>query len=402
MSYKLSVQHLYKVFGHVVDKGLALARQGTPNEDILRQTGCAVALRDVSLHINDHELLVIMGLSGSGKSTLLRCLNRLIEPTSGSVELDGQDITHLPEKQMLAVRQKSFGMVFQNFALFPHRDVLANVGYGLELMGMPPEERQQKALEALDVVGLRDWAARYPDQLSGGMQQRVGLARALALDSDILLMDEAFSALDPLIRREMQDELLSLQRDLRKTIVFITHDLDEALKLGDRIVVLRDGQIVQIGTPEALLMQPADEYVRRFVSSADLSAVLTAEMVMKPTEATAVLGHDGPRSALHKMRIHSLTSLFVLDAQLRLQGIITADDAERLSAQGVRELDTIVNTDITCVPPETPATELMALMSASASPIAVTSESGRLLGVIVRGRLLGALVECKECVHDAA
>lgn len=402
MSYKLSVQHLYKVFGHAADKGLALAKQGIPSEDILRKTGCAVALRDVSLDINDHELLVIMGLSGSGKSTLLRCLNRLIEPTCGSVQLDGQDITHLPEKQILKVRQKSFGMVFQNFALFPHRDVLTNVAYGLELMGWSLDDRRKKAREALDCVGLHDWATYYPDQLSGGMQQRVGLARALALDSDILLMDEAFSALDPLIRREMQDELISLQHDLRKTIVFITHDLDEALKLGDRIVVLRDGGIVQIGTPETLLMQPADDYVQRFVSSADLSAVLTAGMIMKPSEATAVLGHDGPRSALHKMRVHSLTSLFVLDSRLCLKGIITADDAERLIAQGVRDLESIVNTNITCVTADTPATELMNLMASGVSPVAVVSAGHRLLGIVVRGRLLGALVERKESTHDAA
>jgi glycine betaine/proline transport system ATP-binding protein len=260
-------------------------------------------------------------------------------------------------------------------------------------MGVPRAERERQAMVSLERVGLAEWAASRPAQLSGGMQQRVGLARALSLDPDILLMDEAFSALDPLIRRDMQDELLRLQDDLQKTIVFISHDLDEALKLGDRIVLMRDGAVVQIGTPEDILTNPADDYVARFVGEADVTKVLTAGSVMKRSEAVAVLGIDGPRTALRKMRRNAIATLFVLDERHRLVGLITADDAARLAAEGVRELGSIVRRDIATVPPEAPATELISLMADLPHPLAVVDERGRLAGVIVRGLLLGALAE---------
>ena len=390
---KISIRELYKVFGSPSSKAMLLAKQGKSREEIFKKTGCTVALRNISLDIEEHELLVIMGLSGSGKSTLVRCLNRLIKSTKGSILVDGDDIMKFSPAKLRKLRQHAFGMVFQHFALFPHRTVVENAEYGLELKGIPPAERREKALEALGRVGLGDWVGVYPDQLSGGMQQRVGLARALALDPDILLMDEAFSALDPLIRRDMQDELLALQSELHKTIVFITHDLDEALKIGDRIVLLRDGEIVQVGTPEEILRNPADDYVARFVSSADITQVMTAGTVMKKSETVAVLGHDGPRSALRKMRMHSIASLFVVDKNYHFQGIMNADGAERLLLEGSDDIAGAVQSDLVTVSPETPASEVIPIMAGLPYPLAVVDKANRLKGVIVRGLLLGSMSE---------
>jgi len=390
---KLSIRNLTKIFGPHPEKALGLLEQGLGKEEIHRRTSHAVGVDRASFDVDEGEIVVVMGLSGSGKSTLVRCLNRLIEPTAGTVTVDGRDVTSMPVDELRRLRQRSFGMVFQNFALFPHRTVLQNAAFGLEAMGVPRAERERQAMVSLERVGLAEWAASRPAQLSGGMQQRVGLARALSLDPDILLMDEAFSALDPLIRRDMQDELLRLQDDLQKTIVFISHDLDEALKLGDRIVLMRDGAVVQIGTPEDILTNPADDYVARFVGEADVTKVLTAGSVMKRSEAVAVLGIDGPRTALRKMRRNAIATLFVLDERHRLVGLITADDAARLAAEGVRELGSIVRRDIATVPPEAPATELISLMADLPHPLAVVDERGRLAGVIVRGLLLGALAE---------
>ena len=312
---KISVKNLSKVFGFGAKHALKQYKEGKPRKEILNDTGNAVALFDVSLDVQQGEILVVMGLSGSGKSTFVRCLNRLIDPTAGSIHVDGTDITALSTRELRELRQKNFGMVFQDFALLPHRSVLENTVFGLEIMGVAKAVRHKKGMEALALVGLGGWENSFPHQLSGGMRQRVGLARALAIDPPVLLMDEAFSALDPLIRRDMQDALLGLQSELRKTIVFITHDLDEALKLGDRIVILRAGRVVQTGAPEDILTSPADDYVARFVSSADVTHVLTAERIMKRSEAVAVLGHDGLRAALRAMRTHSITNLFVLDRE---------------------------------------------------------------------------------------
>lgn len=390
---KISIQNISKVFGPQPEHALELAAQGASRADILRKTRTTVALRDISLDITDSELLVIMGLSGSGKSTLLRCLNGLIMPSTGRILVDGADITTMNAKGLRHVRQRCFGMVFQNFALFPHRTVLQNTAFGLEVMGVSEAQRLKKSEEMLERVGLTQWKNSYPGELSGGMKQRVGLARALALEPQVLLMDEAFSALDPLIRQEMQDELLSLQEDIQKTIVFITHDLNEAFKLGDRIVLLQDGAVVQTGTPEEILQAPANEYVARFVASADASQVLTAASVMKRSEDTAVLGLDGPRAALRKMRVHSIASLFVLDRHRRFVGILNADDAEAMVSKGSSDISEIIRTDIVTVTPDTPVTELVPLMAELPYPLAVVDERQRLQGVIVRGLLLGALVE---------
>ncbi len=284
---KIQVRGLSKVFGKQPKKALELRDQGLKRPEILEKTGQTLGLSDISFDVYEGELLVIMGLSGSGKSTLIRCLNRLIDTTEGEIIIDGENIPTLGEKALLECRRRHFSMVFQNFALFPHRTVQQNAEFGLEIRGVEKSERQSIAHNALKQVGLEGWEDAYPNQLSGGMQQRVGLARALANDASVLLMDEAFSALDPLIRKDMQQELLQLQSKMQKTTVFITHDLDEALNIGDRIVLLKDGEVVQIGTPEEILTKPADDYVRRFIEGVDRSRILTAESAMRPVRTSA-------------------------------------------------------------------------------------------------------------------
>ncbi len=390
---KIKIRNLTKVFGPSPAKALRLLSEGKGKDEIFKKTHHAVGINQASFDVGVGEVVVIMGLSGSGKSTLLRCLNRLIEPTAGSIQVDGQEITSLNPKELRHLRQKSFGMVFQNFALFPHRNVVENVEYGLEIMGVDKAKRKDKAMSVLERVGLVGWENSMPSKLSGGMQQRVGLARALALDPDILLMDEAFSALDPLIRSDMQDELLRLQDELKKTIVFVSHDLDEALKIGDRIVLMRDGQVVQVGSPEEILTNPADDYVSRFVADVDMSRVLTAESVMKRSEAVAFLGIDGPRTALRKMRHHAIASLFVLDRDKKILGLISAKDTAALVERKGSDLTSILQKDFSTVAMDTPASELIPLVADIPHPLAVVDEKQKLRGVIVRGLLLGALAE---------
>ncbi|MEV0172401.1 betaine/proline/choline family ABC transporter ATP-binding protein [Streptomyces sp. NPDC050803] len=279
MSARLEAEHLYKVFGRREDEAVERLRGGADREE-LRADGTTAAVIDASFTVEPGQIFVVMGLSGSGKSTLLRMLNGLLEPTAGQVRFDGQDLTALSDRGLREVRARKISMVFQHFALFPHRSVVENAAYGLEVQGVAKAERIERATTALELCGLKGWEKSWPDELSGGMQQRVGLARALATDADLLLMDESFSALDPLIRRDMQDQLLELQTKLKKTIVFITHDLNEAMRLGDRIAVMRDGRIVQIGTAEDILVRPADDYVASFTQDVDRSRVLTAASVM--------------------------------------------------------------------------------------------------------------------------
>ena len=390
---KIRVKNLTKIFGSNPGKGLELLHKGKSKEDIYKQTRQSVGIANVSFDVEEGEIVVVMGLSGSGKSTLVRCINRLIESTEGDVILDGQNLGELSSKQLHQVRLSKLGMVFQNFALFPHRTVLQNAEYGLEIQGMSATERQKKARKSLDRVGLKGWEDAYPKQLSGGMQQRVGLARALALDPDILLMDEAFSALDPLIRRDMQDELLALQEEMQKTIVFISHDLDEALKLGDRIVLMKGGKVVQIGTPEDILTNPANEYVERFVEDVDIAKVLTAESVMKKSEAVAHLRNDGPHAALRKMKLNAISSLFVVDKERHLVGIVSAEDTAGLVKQGSKDLTPAIRTDIVTVTVDSPATDLFELLKDLPYPLAVVDENKKLKGVIIKGLLLAAIAE---------
>lgn len=388
---KIYVEGLYKVFGPSPKKALQMLTEGRTKEEIMAKTRHGVGVDNASFEVREGEIVVVMGLSGSGKSTLVRCLNRLITPTAGKILVDGQDVMDMDDEELRQLRQRKMGMVFQNFALFPHRTVLENAAFGLEIQGMDKLQRLKLAEEALSLVGLDGWGASYPRQLSGGMQQRVGLARALALSPDILLMDEAFSALDPLIRRDMQDELINLQERMHKTIVFISHDLDEALKLGDRIILMKDGAIVQIGTPEHILTSPATEYVARFVEDVDITKILTAESVMKRSEAVAYLRTDGPRAALRKMRKHNIAHLFVVDHNHRLVGIVSADAAASLAARGEEQLADAICTDIKTVFPPTPAQDLFNIMAELPYPLAVVDEANKFKGVIVRGTLVAAL-----------
>lgn len=387
---KIKVKGLYKVFGPHPEKAIRLLEDGVSKDEIMEKTKHGVGVANATFQVNEGEILVVMGLSGSGKSTLVRCINRLIEPTAGRVLVNGEDVTQFSKKELREFRQGHLGMVFQNFALFPHRSVLRNVEYGLEIQKVNSAERRERAQAALEQVGLKGWEESMPDQLSGGMQQRVGLARALALDADIMLMDEAFSALDPLIRRDMQDELLDLQEKVQKTIVFISHDLDEALKLGDRIFLMKDGYIVQEGTAEEIMSDPANEYVRKFVEDVDRSKVITAETVMKNPKVVANLRTDGPKAALYKMKQEGISSLFVCQKN-RVAGLVTADDAARSRKRGEKNLASILITDIQKVAPDTPADELIPLLVENSFPLAIVNEDNKLLGVVIKGSLLAGL-----------
>ena len=292
---KIEIDKIYKIFGPNPDLALERVRGGADKEEILSETGHTVGLSNITLSIEEGETFVVMGLSGSGKSTLIRHLNRLIEPTAGAIRVDGTDIIGMNDKDLTAFRRRETAMVFQHFGLLPHRTVSDNVAYGLQVQGVSKEKRNDTAQTWIDRVGLTGYGDSYPSELSGGMKQRVGLARALATDANVLLMDEAFSALDPLIRADMQDELLALQQDLRKTIVFITHDLDEALKLGDRIAILKDGKLIQVGEPEHILMNPADGYVQNFVKDVNRGRVLTAKTIMDECASDKTTSEDGPQ-----------------------------------------------------------------------------------------------------------
>src|SRR5690625_4685434 len=340
-----------------------------------------------------------MGLSGSSKSTIIRLINRLIEPTKGMIKVDGKDISNLDKKDLREVRRKKLSMVFQRFALFPHRTILENAEFGLEIQKMDKVERRKKAKEALELVGLGDYVDQYPNQLSGGMQQRVGLARALTNDPEVLLMDEAFSALDPLIRKDMQDELIDLQAKMKKTIIFITHDLDEALRLGDRIALMRDGSIVQIGTPEEILVNPANAYVEKFVEDVDRSKVLKAKHVMKRPETINIERH-GPRVALERMRAEGISSILVVDRNRALQGYVTAEDVLEARKQEVKDLKEIIRTDIQTVDKDTSMNDIFNLIYDSPIPIAVV-ENNRLVGVLVRGAVIAGLASEGEVNGDA-
>jgi glycine betaine/proline transport system ATP-binding protein len=399
MEYSVEVDGLYKIFGNSPrERALPLLRQGKSKADILKRTGCTVGIDNASFAIRKREIFVIMGLSGSGKSTVIRCLNRLIEPTSGTVKINGEEITGMDQERLREVRRRSLGMVFQKFGLLPHRSVIDNVAFGLEIQGVELTARREKAMEAIQTVGLDGYADSMTQELSGGMQQRVGLARALANDPPILLMDEAFSALDPLIRVQLQDELLELQARQHRTIVFITHDLDEALKLGDRIAIMKDGAVVQIGSPEEILTEPADDYVRAFVENVDRSKVITAGAIMKRTEAVTYLS-DGPHNASRKMRQLGLSTLIVVDEGRRYVGYITIDDTVALEKQSREsgtqpskvELATIVRKDAFTTTAEVAIADLLNEASKTTLPFAVLDEEQRLKGIVTRPALLAGI-----------
>ena len=386
----LRVENLTKIFGPHPRSALPLVKQGLTREQVREKSGQTVGIADVSFEVQKGEILVVMGLSGSGKSTVVRCVNRLIEPTSGKIYIHDDEVTSMSRKQLLYLRRHKLGMVFQNFALLPHRTVLQNAEYGLEVMGIDPKQRAEKAQTALDMVGLNGWENEYTRQLSGGMQQRVGLARALAVDPEIILMDEALSALDPLIRTDMQNELIDLQRKLGKTILFITHDLSEAVNMGDRIVLMKDGKIVQIGTAEEILIHPASRYVERFVEELEKSKVLRAETIMKPIHEVAHTG-DGPRVVLHKMKQTGVSTLFVVDSHGKLCGIVRAEKASERVKQDKNEPDDLFETNVKTVSVDTSVQDVLAMMVKNREPVAVVDEHKVLKGVIVIGTLLAAL-----------
>ncbi|POR02250.1 glycine/betaine ABC transporter ATP-binding protein [Alkalispirochaeta sphaeroplastigenens] len=389
---KIRIEGLYKIFGRQQERARQMLLKGKSKDEILKKTGCAVGVADASFDIYEGETLVVMGLSGSGKSTLLRCVNRIHEPSFGKIYVDDQDVTIMDADELRELRRKKFGMVFQSFALLPHRTVQQNVEFGLDIQGVPPQVRAEKARAALALVGLEGWESYYPDKLSGGMKQRVGLARALAVEPDVLLMDEAFSALDPLIRTDMQDELLALESEVKKTILFITHDLDEALKMGDRIVLMKDGEVVQIGTPEEILSNPANEYVAKFVENVDITKVLTAQDVMKKARPVAFV-KDGPRTALHKMRDANISGIFVVRQNHELVGHVSAERAAEALKKEEKWLDHVVDREeIPTVLPDTPLREIFP-MAGGKNPVAVVDEKNILKGVIVRGAILAALAE---------
>jgi len=394
---KIEVKGATKIFGKNSKRAAQLLREGKSKSDILKETGATVGVNNVTFDVLDGEIFVIMGLSGSGKSTLVRLLNRLINPTMGLILLDGDDIVSMNKESLREVRRKKIGMVFQNFALFPHKTIEENTEYGLEIQGLTKVERQAKARESLKLVGLAGYEDQYPNQLSGGMQQRVGLARALANDPDILLMDEAFSALDPLIRKDMQNELLQLHHDMGKTIIFITHDLDEALRIGDRIALMKDGEIVQIGTPEEILMSPSNEYVERFVEDVDLSKVLTAGHIMK--KADTVLVDRGPRVALRLMKQLGISSIYVVDKSNRLMGAVTAQDAV-LASESDKSLEQVIITNLPMVSSDMVLTDLFDLVSTASIPVAVINEDQKLQGIIIRGALIGALAGDNQFINN--
>jgi glycine betaine/proline transport system ATP-binding protein len=360
--------------------------------EIQEALGLVVALRDVSFKVEKGQIFVIMGLSGSGKSTLVRCLIRLIESTQGEVLFDGEDVLRYNSEQLIQFRRKKIAMVFQHYGLLPHRRVLDNVAYGLEIRGIEKEERYNAAREAIQTVGLKGWEDYLPSEMSGGMQQRVGLARALAANSDVLLMDEPFSGLDPLIRREMQDELISLQSSIQKTIVFITHDLNEALKIGDRIAIMRDGEIVQEGSPEEIVTLPADDYVTSFVQDVSRAKVIQAKAIMQEPDVV-INDWQGPRAALHAMRTSDTDVLFVLGHNNVLRGILTEDHAGRLARQKVESLNGLDLGEVMTADPDAYIEDLIPMAASTEHPIAVVNEDGRLLGEVHRGALLTGMSE---------
>ncbi|WP_033069516.1 quaternary amine ABC transporter ATP-binding protein [Thalassospira australica] len=331
MSY-IEIRNIFKIFGPDPKSALELAKGGADKDEILAKTGNTVGLHDVSLSIEQGETFVVMGLSGSGKSTLIRHLNRLIDPTAGSISFGGEDILAMDIQTLNAFRRKRLGMVFQRFGLLPHRNVMDNVAYGLEIQGTARKEREAAASKWIERVGLAGYETKFPDQLSGGMQQRVGLARALTTDPEVLLMDEAFSALDPLIRSDMQDELMKLQAELHKTIVFITHDLDEALKIGDRIAILKDGKLVQVGRPEEIVLKPADDYVQAFTRDVNRARVLRARSIMQDPANQKIIDQEHPVVS-DDTRLEDILPIIlatgkdisVIDERENLVGIITKE-----------------------------------------------------------------------------
>ena len=391
----VSVRNLWKVFGRNPERVLSSDLRLLPKSELQARTGNVVGLKDVSFEVQPGELFVLMGLSGSGKSTLIRTLIRLIEPTSGSLWVDGSDLAAMDTRELLQFRRNAISMVFQSYGLLPHQTVLQNAAYGLKLRGDERSVREDRARVALETVGLTGWEDYYPESLSGGMQQRVGLARALATDPDILLMDEPFSGLDPLIRRELQDEFIDLQDQLGKTIIFVTHDLHEALKLGDRIAIMRDGEIVQVAEPEEILSNPHDDYVRAFTKDASAARVFSAATVMDDPEVL-LYRWQGPRAAQTELEHTKREWAFMVDKKHRYLGICTRELVDGLIKKREKAIDAEDLIRPEPVSPEVLIEDLFGLVSAESYPLPVTDEGGKLLGVVRPRKILEALYNPDE------
>ena len=389
----VQVKNLWKIFGDNPQQVLEDSElRGAPKKTSLERTGCVVGLRDVSFDVFRGEFFVLMGLSGSGKSTLIRNIIRLHEPTSGSIFIDGEDIVQYDEDRLAQLRRTTTGMVFQHFGLLPHRTVIDNVAYGLKVRGVPQEERYEKARVYIDKVGLKGWEHHLPSALSGGMQQRVGIARALTGDPEILLLDEPFSGLDPLIRRQMQDELIVLQDELQKTLLFVTHDLHEALKVGDRIAIMRDGEIIQIGTPEDVVTNPSNAYVRQFVQDASPTKVLTARSVMEQPPVM-LYSWQGPKAALQILRDTNVDSAFVVTRNARLLGMVTVDGLVRLIRKRGTYLSEALDQEMVTCDGEAVVEDLVPLVASTRYPVAVVDEEQRFLGEVYVSTIIASMIQ---------
>lgn len=392
-STKISLKNIYKIFGERPDRALELVRAGKSKSEIRAATDCSVGVNNASFDIRTGEIFVIMGLSGSGKSTLLRLLNRLIEPTSGSIEIDGRDITRMPRRDLIELRRRDISMVFQSFALLPNRTVLNNAAFGLEVAGVGETQRKEKALAALKAVGLDGYADSLPGELSGGMKQRVGLARALASEPTILLMDEAFSALDPLIRTEMQDELVRLQAEHSRTIVFVSHDLDEAMRIGDRICIMENGSVIQVGTPDEIVMSPANDYVRSFFRNVDVSQVFKAGDVARKAQVT-IIERQGvsAAAALERMKNFDREYAIILGRDQTYHGMVSQTSlVEKLQAKAADPYRSAFLTEIEPIPAEEPLSNVLGKVAASRWPVPVVDNGNRYLGSISKSALLETL-----------
>lgn len=394
MATKIAVRGVTKIFGNRPAVALRMLDEGRVKDEIFERTGMTIGVQDASFDVEEGEIFVIMGLSGSGKSTLVRLLNRLVEPSSGEILIDGRDITLMSRRQLVDLRRREMGMVFQSFALMPHLKVWQNAAFGLDVAGVDARTRREKALRALSAVGLDAYADSRPDELSGGMQQRVGLARALANEPTILLMDEAFSALDPLIRAEMQDELLRLQAEHRRTIVFISHDLDEAIRIGDRLAIMEGGRIVQVGRPDEILKAPANDYVRSFFRNVDVTKVLTVGDIVRRDQVTLIrhMG-EGPRAALKLLRERGREYGYLQDAGRRFQGVVSVESLLEAvqRANGSARLDDALLPDVAAVPSSLPMEEVLPLVAASRCPLPVVDGAGAYVGTVCRTAYLETL-----------
>ncbi len=389
---RIEVNDVWKVFGDKPERVFQPEYLEMSRTELQEHLGVVVGLRNISFQVDAGQIFVVMGLSGSGKSTLVRCLTRLMEATSGQIRFDGEDICTYSPAQLMQFRRTKVAMVFQHFGLLPHRHVLDNVAYGLEIQGMDKAERYKAAEKAIETVGLKGWETYYPSEMSGGMQQRVGLARALAVDSDVILMDEPFSGLDPLIRREMQDELVSIQSELQKTIVFITHDLNEALKIGDRIAIMRDGEIIQEGSPEEVVTLPTDDYVTEFVRDVSKAKVIRAKGIMREPNVV-VYEWQNPRVALHVMLNHDVGAVFLLARDATLRGILTRERANDLVSEGKESLEGTQVVEAVTTDPDDYIESIIPKAAETEFPIAVVGDNGSLLGEIPRGVLLTGMAD---------